>query len=530
MNDSVEESVSGASTTQAPDVYQAETYETHHGSAFDVDADLLQESEEIDAVFNNLGESGRPSKKMKPQTKKKFTSNYPSEYDALDARTKASTGSFEQMVFMNSVHKKISAKDSPAKKIQYHYHEESRKPGYIAPTIAALFIKPVFYWDVFEQYKTMCGNGFTRCSSCGRNDQWKANGYSTNYSRIFGKDTRLFGYCALYKCVQCKYSTAAWDPAFLIILPEFVQNEFPFVVTPKWKVTKELLNFVLSNHHHTGISQLYRMIRGDYFFHCLQKVHRYSLQLEITHDSAIKSGNKQRWDKLKRECIWDENGETSSLADLFINPYRCDFAWPTISYLDVLVKDHFDTTISKIADRVQANVKAEYLSFDAAKKITGYVKAAGETVASMVELASNEWNEIPHLMFRLSEDSTEFERSVQGLLNRLEKAGCTIKAIFIDNCCTWKNVFKAVFARLSTETELPVFLDRLHFLMRYTAATKRDHPLWEAFQRDLSDAITYLQPVSRDCAYPEGQRSKLNKVRIPWEILEILRRIQVTID
>ncbi|KAI9309728.1 hypothetical protein BDR26DRAFT_946782 [Obelidium mucronatum] len=133
-------------------------------------------------------------------------------------------------------------------------------------------------------------------------------------------------------------------------------------------------------------------------------------------------------------------------------------------------------------------------------------------------------------MFRLTEDADELERSLQRLLDQLEKLGCLIKAVFLDNCCTWGGIFQRIFERIKEGEKVDIFLDRLHLLMRYTAATKREHPLWEAFQRDLSAAITYTVPVSNDCRYPVTQKTKVNRVQVPYTISEMKKRVHNVIE
>ncbi|KAI8837520.1 hypothetical protein BJ741DRAFT_163943 [Chytriomyces cf. hyalinus JEL632] len=290
----------------------------------------------------------------------------------------------------------------------------------------------------------------------------------------------------------CSNEWQAWDEEMMAKYPSQVQHEFPFIITPKWMITKELLNFILVSQHVMGMSQIYRMLRAMYFHTFLTDMHVYSDHLKQYARSIRRTQSPAEAAAFLKTHVPLIGKHSSTLFELCTNTYRHDGAWPSLDFLDEVCRKQFERVIKPIADRVQSSVSAEYLAFDTTKKITSKVQVNGCPVFGGLEIACNEYHEIPHWAFRTSEDSVEFERSVKSLIHCLKGFGCKLKGIFLDNCCTWGDVFRRVFSSLLEDEQKPqIFLDCAHFLMRFTEAAKKDSPLWDSFRRDLSTAVCY---------------------------------------
>ncbi|KAI8839697.1 hypothetical protein BJ741DRAFT_79457 [Chytriomyces cf. hyalinus JEL632] len=514
------------------------------------DDDLRTESNLLQALEDAVGAAGKGPQK-KARDKAEAAALAKSKDPHWDEREKKMTmkegplnctygknvnhGSVAQLEWMIRQHKLVMDKSTSAPPIITTPITAARIADR-EPKLHRYFGKELYRFAPFRQYPTLCGPNFTECPRCGRTDSWCANGYSITFRRVVGLSKRSFAYTAKYRCVRgsngrgCGNEWQAWDEEMMAKYPPQVQHEFPFIITPKWMITKELLNFILVSQHVMGMSQIYRMLRAMYFHTFLTDMHVYSDHLKEYARSIRRTQSQAEAAAFLKTHVPLIGKHSSTLFELCTNTYRYDGAWPSLDFLDEVCRKQFERVIKPIADRVQSSVSAEYLAFDTTKKITSKVQVNGCPVFGGLEIACNEYHEIPHWAFRTSEDSVEFERSVKSLIHRLKGLGCKLKGIFLDNCCTWGDVFRRVFSSLLEDEQKPqIFLDRAHFLMRFTEAAKKDSPLWDSFRRDLSTAVCYSRRVGPN----EGgsfSDIKKNVVQIPYSQDQMKVRVEAEHD
>ncbi|KAJ3387744.1 hypothetical protein HDU80_000107 [Chytriomyces hyalinus] len=365
------------------------------------------------------------------------------------------------------------------------------------PQLHSYFGKELYRFAPFRQYPKLCGPNLTECPSCCRTDSWSANGYSVTFRRVAGLSKRSFAYTARYKCFKgakshgCGKEWQAWDDEMMAKYPLQVQHAMYF---------------------HTFLTDMH--VYSDH-------LKQYAKSIQRRHSPAEAAALLKRHVPLIGK-------HSSTLFELCTNTYRYDGAWPSLDFLDEVCHQQFERIIKPIADQVQSSIGAQYLAFDTTKMITSKIQVNERAVFAGLEIACNEFHEIPHWAFRTSEDGVEFEGSVAELIRRLKHRGCKLRGIFLDNCCTWGDIFRRVFSSLLEELEdeqtPQIFLDRAHFLMRFTEAAKKDSVLWDAFRRDMSAAVCYSRRVGPT---DEGSFSdaKKNVVQIPYSQDQMKNRI-----
>ncbi|KAJ3282938.1 hypothetical protein HDU79_009538 [Rhizoclosmatium sp. JEL0117] len=443
------------------------------GAIQETDDSLIAESNEIDQMYSSTIESapsGRPVTALgsNPTRKPKKYFNPNPTYVPATRMGKESKGNKDQIEFMERIIAAVKAE--PIRKLQMLWTTKdvavSKKPPSKAlktlhytkllPVMKTYTAKPVFLYAPFIQFD--CST-YT-CHGCKKANTMTCNGMGSGFLRAFGMTGREFVIGQEMICGTkegCSASIMPWIPACFERLPKDAQ--------------KDLHNLIVANHSILGKSQLYRMIRNIYFFRFLENIQQYLLDLKSYNDAQksqasvlnhFKGADSQQSASLLNE-------DTQTLFDFCVNPFL-----------------HSNIT-QRICDRLQANVVGDFLAFDDNKKIVKYMQSDGVRVAAAFGMGVTENKEIPLFGFRRGESAEDLEQLCTPYVMRLKDTGRVVQRLGVDVCCPWASEFRRIFQN----DKLEVFLDRLHFLMRYTALTKQDHPLRQKFQNDLANAVSF---------------------------------------
>ena len=331
------------------------------------------------------------------------------------------------------------------------------------PCLEDFLLPMVILWNPVLMYGTAFPSTGLSCSKCKRPCRmayWNDGSSEHTQPRLIHdvEDVVLL-VSAVYLCDE-GHKTLAHDPTVFDMLPS--KLVIPFILVYKSGFTVNFVNLCGS------------LCQSGMNFHSLEGV--------ICH---------RRWEHFESRKKLYQCSIQLSLGD------SSDHHFP--SFLDYHKKKHLpsDDTISQCflkkfmeeenayLSEIQSLHPGESLSIDHTFKIAsniGYVRSDKKWVCQYDSafLVFNENGKIISWQFT---KGTSFQ-SVRALLENIVKHchthRCTIKTVYVDNCCQWRNKIREVFG-----SNVTVLLDLFHAVQRITRKMPKRHPFYGACVEQL---------------------------------------------
>jgi hypothetical protein len=264
---------------------------------------------------------------------------------------------------------------------------------------------------------------------------------------------------AVYLCDE-GHKTLAHNPTVLDMLPS--KLIVPFILVHKTGFTLNFVNLCVSlcqsgmNFH--SLEGVIGHRRWEYF-ESRKKLYQCSIQLSLVDDS---------------------NGHPfPSFLDYHKKYLPSD---DTIS--QCFLKKFLEEENAYISE-IQSLSPGESLSFDHTFKLAsniGYIRSDKKWVCQYDSafLVCNENGKIVSWQFTKGTSFQNVRTLLENIVKRCHTHGCTVKTVYVDNCCQWRNKIREVFG-----SNVTVLLDLFHAVQRITRKIPKRHPFYGACVEQL---------------------------------------------